>query len=159
MNFLNEKFKSIGQIKFLSLAALICFVCDLSNMVYLNKYWLVNHITPSYLINIQKLAGNDISHIPSHVLNEYISFLIGTMGTVFTGFLIYHLFVYFRLSKNKNWAKKYVYGYTFTGAILTMFELTSSPHNSIYWTIVMILTTGAYAYTFLGLRYFKKLEQ
>ncbi len=156
MNFLNEKFKTIGQNKFLHLAAWICFICDVSNVIYVNKYFLARYITPSYLINIQRLAGNDISRFPRHVLDEYVGVLISTMGTVFTGFLFYHLFVYFMFSRSKNWARKYVYGYTFTGAILTMFEVPNTFGSGFFWGVIMILTTLAYGYTYLGLRYFKK---
>jgi hypothetical protein len=156
LSFLNDKFKNDGKKRFLSLAAFFIFISDLINIVYLNLYWFEKKITIPFLVKAASFQGVNLMTHPRQDLIAYRQLLIATLANVFIAFIVYHAFVYFRFSKDKQWAIKYVYGYALTGAILTLIELPSVFSDHKLWGLAMIVTTAIYTYCFLGIRYFKK---
>lgn len=159
MNFLNEKYKNLGKSKFLTLAALLCFMSDIGNVTYINVYWLGERLKDRFLGNVFALQGIDIRMMTPYQLKAYKEILFNSLGFMFMFFMAYHIIVYFKMSRDKLWAKKYVYGYALTGTFLTLFELPMLIQDNLLWAIFMILTTIIYIYTFLGIKFFKKEEQ
>lgn len=145
--------------KFLSLAAILTFISDLINISYINLYFLPQHINAKYLHNIHSLMGVDARMLNPHYLQELKQVMINSMSLVFTGFLFYHCLVYFKLSRDKKWAKTYVFGYALTGAILTVIELPFLVQKHVGWALAMFLTTLIYIFAFQGLRHFKKEQK
>ncbi len=159
ISFLNDKFKKDGKKKFLSQAALLCLISDIINIGYLNFYFFQKKITTTFLINAGAIQGLNLSSLPRQDLLAYRHLLISTLANVFLGFLVYHAIVYFKLAKDKKWAKKYVYGYVITGGVLTLIEIPSLLSDHLFWGLCMIVTASIYAYTFLGIKFFKKQEE
>ena len=158
LSFLNDKFQKDGKKSFLSKAAVLILISDVINIAYLNLYWFEEKITIPFLVKAASIQGVNLAILPRQDLVAYRQLLISTFGNVFIAFLVYHAIVYFKFSKDKLWAKKYVHGYALTGAILTLVELPSLLGDHILWGLVMIATTAIYIYSFLGIRYFKKFE-
>jgi hypothetical protein len=158
LSFLNDKFQKDGKKKFLSKAALLILMSDVLNIAYLNLYWFEKKITIPFLVKAASIQGLNLASLPRQDLVAYRQLLISTFANVFIAFLVYHAFVYFKFSRDKQWAKKYVHGYALTGAILTLIELPSLIGDHMLWGLAMIITTAIYIYCFLGIRYFKKSE-
>lgn len=156
---MNNKFKALGKKKFLIQGAILCLLSDIGNILYVNLYWFPKKLSLQFLTNILSLQGVNAYQIPRSDLLAYRDLLIDAFGIMFFGFLIYHLLVYFLFFKNKLWAKKYVYGYALTGAVLTIFELPSLFKDNFLWALVMLITTIIYIFTFMGIKYFKKIEE
>ena len=159
ISFLNDKYANIGKKKFLTLTSILCFISDVGNIAYVNLYALHKYISDKALFNALAAQGVNPASLSERDFGVYKQIMIDSMGMVFAGFLVYHCVVYFMLARDKTWAKKYVYGYALTGAILTVFELFFLFQDHILWAIVMLLTTFVYIYTLFGIRYFKKQEQ
>lgn len=159
LSFLNNKYKNLGNKTFLTQASLLCLLCDITNIVYLNLYWLKENINEQTMAASFAVQGVDINSIAKSDLAAYKHLLIDALGVMFTVFLLYHLVVYFKMARNKLWAKKYVYGYALTGSVLTLFEVPGLFKEHIIWALIMLATTLIYIYTFMGIRYFKKREK
>ena len=156
---MNNKFKTLGKKKFLLQGALLCLLSDIGNILYVNMYWFPKKLSIQFLSKMLSLQGVNAYQMPRADLLAYRELLIDAFGIMFFVFLIYHLLVYFLFYKNKLWAKKYVYGYALTGAILTMLELPSLFQDHFTWGVIMLLTTLIYIFTFMGIKYFKKIEE
>jgi succinate dehydrogenase/fumarate reductase cytochrome b subunit len=159
INFLNKYYQKAGLKRFLSLAGLLCFICDVGNLAYINIYWFQKKLNLNTIKFALEANGLDTSQMSRYDIEAYRSLLIDALGLVFAIFLLYHIFVYFKFTRNKLWAKKYVFGYALTGSILTVVELPMLVRDNWLWAMVMFCTTIIYLYTFLGIRYFKKQEQ
>lgn len=158
ISFLNDKFKQVGKKNFLLKASVLCLISDIGNILYLNMFWFKKKLTIPFLANIMSIQGVNLYQFPQADILAIKMMLVGAFSTMFYIFLIYHCFVYFKMAKDKKWAKKYVHGYALTGAILTLLEIPSLFSASFFWAIIMIMTTIIYIYSFLGIRYFKKIE-
>lgn len=158
MKFLREHFQHTGRMKFLAQAAILTFISDVINISYINLYFLPKNINTSYLLNIYSRMGVDARMLNTHYLEELKEVMINSMSMVFTAFLVYHCLVYFKLSRDKKWAKKYVFGYALTGSILTVIELPFLIQKHVGWALAMFTTTLIYIFAFQGLRFFKKKE-
>lgn len=159
LSFLNDKFNTLGKKKFFTIASILCLLSDIANIAYVNLYALDKYISDQAIANALFAQGINPNSISPHDLAAYKQLLINSMGMVLTGFLFYHLIVYFMLAKDKLWAKKYVYGYALTGAILTCVELFFLFQSHLLWAVVMLITTLVYIFTLQGILFFKKLEQ
>ena len=158
ISFLNDKYKKLGKKKFFTLASILCFMCDVINIAYVNLYALNKYISNQAIANALFAQGINPAELSVHDFTAYKQLMINAMGLVFSGFLVYHCIVYFMLSREKVWAKKYVYGYALTGAILTIVELFFLYREHFMWGTVMLFTTFIYIYTMLGILFFKKQE-
>ena len=158
MNSLNAWYEKLGRTKFLNLAAALMFASDALNFSYIQYHMLPNLITPNYLASVHALGGIQSAGLNPLYLEELGQVIGNSLFYVFAGFLIYHGFIYFRLSKNSRWAKRYVSFYTLTGAVLTLMELPSLVARSLPWSAAMLVTTGVYVFAFWGLRLLKKKE-
>lgn len=156
MKFLNDYYQRNGRAKFLSKAAILAFISDVLNISYINMYFLQEKISIRYLQNLYATMGADPRMFNTAYLQELRQVFINSISFVFLGFLIYHTLVYYMLSRDKKWARKYVSGYAFTGAILTVFELPGLFSDHVGWALAMLATTMIYIFVFMGLRYFKK---
>ena len=158
MKFLNQYYKNTPKLKFLAQAAILTFISDVINICYINLYYLPEKITANYIFNLYSNLGINPRQFNTTYIMELRQVLINSMALVFCGFLAYHILVYFQLSKDKKWAKKYVSGYAFTGAILTVIELPVLIQEHIGWAIAMLITTVIYVFSFMGIRFFKKAK-
>lgn len=156
MKFLNEYYRKLGRRKLLSLAAILMFISDVVNLSYINLYFLPEKITLNSLLNIYSLMGASPKMLNPLYLLELRQVMINSMAFLFIGFLLYHILVYFLLSRDKRWAKKYVFGYAVTGAVLTLFELPGLFQDHVGWALGMLATTAIYVFSFMGLRFIKR---
>ena len=145
--------------KFLSQAAFFTFISDVINICYINLYFLPEKVTVNYLMNVYSLMGASPQMFHPMYIRELRQVMINSLSFVFMGFLFYHILVYFKLARDSKWAKKYVSGYTLTGAVLTIFELPILIQNHLGWALAMFVTTLIYIFSFLGLRHFKKSDR
>lgn len=159
IKILNNKYEQMGRQKFLTTASILCLISDITNLAYINLYWLKNKLTREFLGLSFAMQGVDINHFTDYQIDQYKTLLANSMGIVFALFLAYHLIVYFKMARNKLWAKKYVFGYSLTGAVLTIFELPGLFSDHVIWAIIMLMTTFIYIYSFMGIKFFKKQEQ
>lgn len=156
ISFLNDKYKNLGRKKFLTQASILCFLSDIGNITYINIYWLNKRLNDQFLANMFAMQGVDIRSISDFQLMSYKTMLINSLGFMFMFFMAYHCIVYYKMARNKLWAKKYVHGYALTGTILTVFEIPALLKDNMLWALLMVATTFIYIYTFAGIRYFKK---
>lgn len=158
MKFLNDYFQKTGRMKFLAQTAILTFISDVMNICYVNLYFLPEKLSTDYLLKTYSLMGADPRMLHPLYLEELRQVMINSVSYVFLGFLIYHILVYFKLSRDSGWAKKYISGYALTGAILTVLELPGLFGEHFGWALAMLLTTLIYIFAFTGLRYFKKKQ-
>lgn len=155
---LNAKFDHLGQVKFLTLAAILSFLCDALNIVYMLNSYLPVSINNQMLQRAITSQGIQLATLSINEVNEIRQVLIQTFGIAFTIVLIIHAGIYFLLARNQNWAKNYTSGYSLLGAIMTLFMLPSMvlQLGHVFWAIIMFITTFIYLFVYLGLRYYKK---
>jgi hypothetical protein len=155
MKKLNDYFKNLGYAKFLTIGAIVTYLSDILNIFYVNMHFIPTKITNGYILSIHRLQGHSIANLDPTYLSEFRMVIINTLTNVFYMFLVYHAFIYYMFRKDKPFAKKYVFTYVFTGAILTVIEIPFLAQRHLGWTFAMILTTLVYIYMFFGLRHFK----
>lgn len=158
MKFLNEYYTKSGKTKFLSQAAILAFISDVVNICYINFYFLPQKVTLNSLMKTYSLMGADPRMFHPTYLQELRQVMINSVSFIFIGFLFYHILVYFKLSRDSRWAKKYMSFYAITGAILTASELPGLAREHIGWALVTFATMLIYIFVFLGLRFFKKTK-
>lgn len=160
LNNLNAKFDQLGNIKFLTLSAILSFLCDAINIVYMLVSYLPITINNKMLHSVITAQGLSLSSLNITELNEIRQLFIQTFGMIFLIVLMIHAGIYFLLARNKTWAKNYVSGYSILGAIMTLVMLPSMvfQFGHIIWAIIMFATTFFYFFVYFGLRHFKKLE-
>jgi hypothetical protein len=156
MKKLNDYFKNLAYTKFLTFGAIIIYISDIFNIIYINTHFIPLRINNNYIYNVVRLQGVNPAQLDPTYVSEMRMVIINTLVNVFYMFLVYHAFMYFMFKKDKPFAKKYVYGYAFTGAILTAIEIPFLAQRHIGWTIVMLFTTAIYVYMWYGLRFYKK---
>lgn len=156
MKFLNDYYKKSGKNKFLAQAAILAFISDVANITYVNLWFMPQKISVSYIQNLYALMGHPPSNFNRLYLEELRRVMIDSMSFLFLGFLIYHILVYYKLSRASNWAIKYVNVYAITGAILTAFELPGLFGEHIGWALAMLGTLAIYIFVFMGIRFFRK---
>tara|TARA_B100001971_G_scaffold215192_1_gene259781 strand:+ start:33895 stop:34383 length:489 start_codon:yes stop_codon:yes gene_type:complete len=156
MKKLNDYFKNLDYSKFLLISAIIIYLSDFLNIFYINLHFLPTKIDMNYIYKMLYLQGNNPNNFDPTYLMELRLVIINTMKNVFYLFLVYHAFVYFMYRRGKTWGRKYVYGYAFTGAILTIIELPFLIQRHIGWAIAMLITTAIYIYVWYGIRHYKK---
>ena len=158
MKFLINYYKKTTKMKFLAEAAILTFISDVINICYINLYFLPEKITNQYIYNLYSVLGVNPNQFHPTYISELRQVMINSMALVFCGFLAYHCLVYFMLSKDKKWAKKYVFGYAVSGAILTVIELPVLIQYHVGWAMAMLFTTLIYVFSFMGIRYYKKAK-
>lgn len=156
MKKLNDYFKNLPYSNFLIISAVIIYISDFLNIFYINMHFLPTKIDVNYVRRVMMMQGTDPSQFDTLYLEELRMVIVNTMSNVFYFFLIYHAFVYFMYIKDKSFARKYVYGYALTGAILTIIELPFLVQRHIGWALAMLITTIIYIYVWYGQRYYKK---
>ena len=155
---LNAKFDHLGQLKFLTIAAILSFLCDVLNIVYMLVSYLPVSINNQMLQTAMTSQGIQLARLSINEINEIRQVFIQTFGVIFVVVLVIHAGIYFLLARNQYWAKNYVAGYSLLGAIMTIFILPSMvvQLGHVIWAIVMFATTFIYLFVYLGLRHFKK---
>lgn len=156
MKKLNDYFKNLAYSKFLVISGIIIYLSDILNIFYINMHFLPTKIDTNYVRKVMIMQGQNPNQFDPLYLDELRMVIVSTMTNVFYLFLVYHLFLYFMYGKGKAFARKYVFGYALTGAILTIIELPFLVQRHIGWAIAMVITTIIYVYVWSGLRYYKK---
>lgn len=160
INILNAKFEQISLKKFLNIAAILCLLSDIANVIYFVTKYLPLNINRVLLQKALLSQGVNISNLNSFEIQEFRQLYLDTFSTIFFIFLIIHVVIYILLSLNKKWAKKYVSNYALIGAILTIATIPFmiSNYGHYLWSAIMFLTCIIYFYIYWGLRFFKKKE-
>ena len=159
INLINDKFNNIPRSTFFKRSAFICFLADTMNLVYINSYWLKDRLDLKSLKRILSFNGLNSQIISNSDLQNYRYILIGSITNTLMIFTAVHIVIYYLLSREKNWTKKYVGGYCLSAVLLTITQIYAFIDNLNSWSILLIISSFMYLYVFMGLKYFKKQEQ
>ena len=155
---LNQKYIQIGLKKFLLQSALLAIICDILNICYIVLTFIPVYLTPSKLQHM--VAAQTGGYILSRSeIREMQNVFTSTMSTILFAFMAIHIVIYFYLGRNKKWAKKYTTGYSLLAIIMTLMMIFPMIQIGHYvWSAIMLATTFAYFYIYMGLHLFKKNE-
>lgn len=158
LNNLNAKFNQLGKVKFLTFAALLSFLCDAINIVYMLVSYLPMAINEKMLSTAMMSQGSPMTTLSITEIAEIRQLLVQTFAMIFIVVLVIHSFIYFLLARDNRWSKNYVAGYSIIGAVMTLFMLPSMVFqlDHYIWALVMFGTTFIYLFVYLGLRHWKK---
>jgi hypothetical protein len=109
--------------------ALICLMTDLALSVW-SYFNLTNY--EEYIKAVQPMISS-----PDFQVQIYQVFL-QTLTFTLSLFLLFHLIIYYFFWKEKNYATKYVYYYTFMAVVSCLFMIGSQ----IYWAIFPMAVYG-----------------
>jgi hypothetical protein len=135
---------------------IMCFAADFINVVYANSYFITVHINTEFVNRMMFMYGINPGGLSSTEINEFRQMIMQTIGTGFFLALGIHFVIYTFAAFRKKFAIHYVYYYTLTAIVLTLFEIVSLMQKSIGWGLMMLLTTVMYGIGFLVLKHHRQ---
>lgn len=150
---LNSFLVALSLKKAFFLFAFIAFLADLLNIFYITGSMLNIALSDGLIATALSRQGVDIRYISSAEIKEMKELIANTLQFVLWVFMLIHSFIYLALGFRKPFAIKYVSGYAFIGAVLTVFQIPSMVQLQQWlWIIVMIILAIGYLFIWYGIK-------
>lgn len=155
MQKIESLFKSKLNIeKFTIISAVTLFVADILNILYIDRVFLRGEKLDMMLANSLRIGGYNPADVPFELVLEMRGAFISTFWIFLILFLINNSIFYVLFARHKKAGIKYVRGYAFFGFLLTLINCFTPDTESIFWKVVLILSTIVYLNIFLGMKVF-----
>jgi hypothetical protein len=138
--------------KRLIFAALLAFFSDLINVYYINVFYINDYVSMDFIQKIMLMNGINPAGLTTTEMLEFQKMIMQTLGTGFFIALVIHVIIYTCVGFNRKFAKQYVYWYTLFAVVVSIFQLWSVFTSSIFWGVVITISTFMYflSYGFLN---------
>ena len=124
---------------------------DIGNIVYLRARYLKNLMSEMYLKNLIHTLRPDLT-LNSQVINELQAVMASSFSTMLLIFIIFNTVMYFLFYKEKEFATKFVKGYSLMAVIFSILEVASYFKNFSLWFFYLVITTLFYLGVYLRIK-------
>lgn len=157
--FLNQIFSRLPKKVFMRLAPLMTFFTDVILIYYINKVLLPLLLSDSnlskLLLEYNLVPADQIRFLD---LNTVRAGLYSSTSFALTIAILFNGLIYLLAIKEMKWALRYVKGYAFSAAILSIAELFIYFFTLRFFNFYTFFTMLLYFLVYYGYRYFSKIE-
>lgn len=145
--FLNTEIK-----KLLLYVLILGITADLSNSLFLQKYFMDIFIAKDQIMSLLLMQGYSPEFLNEDLLNEAKFMLARTFEVFLFCFSLYHTLLYILAFKNKKWPAKYLKGYSVTAFIFSVITLHTFFEYGLFLGLIFTVITFFYLFNYLALK-------
>lgn len=130
---------------------ILLVLVDIGNIVYLRARYLTNLMSEAYIKNLMLTLRPDLEINP-FILGELRAVMASSFSTMLLVFIVFNTMMYYFFYKDKEFAIKFVKGYSLMAVLFSIIELFSYINDFSLWFFYLVITIIFYFAVYIKIK-------
>lgn len=130
---------------------ILLVLVDIGNIVYLRARYLTNLMSEEYIKNLMLTLRPDLEINP-FILGELRAVMASSFSTMLLVFIVFNTMMYYFFYKDKEFAIKFVKGYSLMAVLFSIIELFSYINDFSLWFFYLVITIIFYFAVYIKIK-------